>query len=125
VETPDDILLVGGDAGDLELLVLTLVHYAADRTDGPTRLVLSVGREPTEGKIRLSLAVEGSDSPESTSEAVLDPSQAPDEIASVSLENAARIVRTHGGSRYANSTGPDSWAALILLPALLDDDTAN
>jgi signal transduction histidine kinase len=124
VEAPDDLLLVGGDAGDLELLVLTLVHYAADHADGPTRLTLSVGREPMEREIRLSLAVEGRDLPDSIAEAVLDPSLAPDEIACVSLENAARIVCAHGGSRYASSTGPDSWAALILLPALLDDDTA-
>ena len=122
VETPDDLLLVGGDAGDLELLVLTLVHYAADHADGPTRLTLSVGREPTEPEIRLSLAVEGRDLPDSIAEAVLDPTRAPDEIACVSLENAARIVGAHSGSRYASSTGPDSWAALILLPALLDDD---
>jgi len=123
VETPDELLLIGGDAGDLELLVLTLVHYAADHTVGPTRLSLSVGREPMERKIRLSLAVEGSDLSDSIAEAVLDPSRAPDEIACVSLENAARIVSAHGGSHYAASTGPDSWAVLILLPALLDGDT--
>jgi signal transduction histidine kinase len=125
VDTPDDILMVGGDAGDLELLVLTLVHYAADGAEGPTRLVLSVGREPTGEQIRLSLTVEGSDSPESSAEAILDPSRAPDEIACVSLENAARIVRAHGGSRYASATGPDSWATLIHLPELLDDDCAS
>jgi C4-dicarboxylate-specific signal transduction histidine kinase len=125
VDAPDDILMVGGDAGDLELLVLTLVHYAADRVEGPTRLLLSVGREPTGEQIRLSLAVEGSDSPETCAEAILDPSQAPDEIACISLENAARIVRAHGGSRYASATGPDSWTALIHLPELLDDDSAS
>jgi signal transduction histidine kinase len=124
VEAPNDLLLVGGDAGDLELLVLTLVHYAADHADGPTRLHLSVSRESTGKEIRISLAVEGSDLPAGVAEAVLDPSRAADEVACVSLENAARIVRAHGGSRYARSTGPDSWAILILLPALLDDDTA-
>jgi signal transduction histidine kinase len=124
VETPDDVLLVGGDAGDLETLVLTLVHYAADHADGPTRLTLSVSREPMEPKIRLSLAVEGHGQPEAAAEAVLDPSRAPDEIACVSLENAAGIVCAHGGSRYASATGPDSWTVLILLPALLDDDEA-
>jgi len=125
VEAPDDLLLVAGDAGDLELLVLTLVHYAADHVDGPTQLTLSVGSEPMERKIRLSLAVEGRDLPDSIAEAVLDPSRATDEIACVSLENAAQIVRAHGGSRQASSTGPDRWTALILLPALLDDATSS
>lgn len=124
VETPDDLLLVGGDAGELELLVLTLVHYAADHADGPTRLHLSVSREVTGKGIRLSLSVEGGDLPDGVAEAVLDPSRAADEVACVSLENAARIVRDYGGSRYASPTGPDSWAIRILLPELLDHDTA-
>jgi signal transduction histidine kinase len=124
VEAPDDLLLVAGDAGDLEILLLTMIHYAADQTDGPTKLTLSVGREPTQREIRLSLAVEGSENPDAMAEAVLDPSRASDEITCVGLENAARIVCAQGGSRYASATGPDSWAALILLPALLDDDTA-
>ena len=124
VDAPEDLLLVRGDAGDLELLVLTLVHYAADHASTPTCLTLSVRAEPTEAQIRLGIAVEGNDLPDSVAEAVLDPSRAPDEIACVSLENAARIVCAHGGNRYASSTGPDTWAILVLLPALLDDDNA-
>jgi signal transduction histidine kinase len=125
LDTPDDLLLVRGDAGDLELLVLTLAHYAADHAGAPTKLTLSVHTEPTEEKIRLCIAVEGSDLPDSVAEAVLDPARAPDEIACVSLENAARIVCAHGGSRYASLTGPDSWATLILLPALLDNESPD
>jgi signal transduction histidine kinase len=124
VDTPDDLLLVRGDAGDLELLTLTLAHYAADYADGPTRLTLSVNEKPADGKVRLCIAVEGSDRPDSIAEAVLDPSRAPDEIACVGLENAARIVCAHGGSQYASATGPDGWAVLILLPTLRDDDGA-
>jgi signal transduction histidine kinase len=121
VNVPDDILLVRGDPRDLELLVLTLVHYAADHTDGPTRLSLSLDTEPAEGKVRLRVAVEGSDGPDEMAAAVADPSRAPDEIARACLENAARIVRAHGGSICAGSTGPDSWTALALLPPLVDD----
>jgi len=121
VNAPDDLLLVRGDARDIELLVLTLVHYAADHSGGPTRLALSLDTEPAEGKIRLYVAVEGSDLPDEMAEAVADPSRAPDEIAGAGLESVARIVRAHGGSIYASSTGPDSWAALTLLPALLDE----
>jgi signal transduction histidine kinase len=124
VDAPDDLLLVRGDAGDLELLTLTLAHYAADYAGGPTRLTLSVNEKPTDQKVRLCIAVEGSDLPDSIAEAVLDPSRAPDEIACVGLENAARIVCAHGGSRYASSTGPDSWAVLVLFPALRNDDGA-
>ena len=124
VETPEDLLMVRGDAGDLELLVLTLAHYAADHAGARTRLTLSVRAEPTEAQIRLGIAVEGSDLPDSVAEAVLDPARAPDPIACISLENAARIVSAHSGSRYATLTGPDSWAALIHLPALLDDESA-
>jgi hypothetical protein len=83
-----------------------------------------VSEKPADQKVRLCIAVEGSDLPDSIAEAVLDPSRAPDEIACVGLENAARIVCAHGGSRYASSTGPDSWAVLVLLPALRDDDGA-
>jgi signal transduction histidine kinase len=124
VNAPDDLLLVKGDASELELLVLTLVHYAADHADGPTKLTLSVSAEPARGEIRLCIATEGSDLPDSIAEAIVDPSRAPDEIACVSLESASRIVSAHGGSRYASSTGPDSWAALVLLPGLLEDDRA-
>jgi signal transduction histidine kinase len=124
VNTPDDLLLVRGDAGDLELLVLTLAHYAADHAGAPTRLTLSVREEPTQAQIRLEIAVEGSDLPDSVAEAVLDPARAPDPIAGIGLENAARIVSAHGGNRYSTLTGPDSWAALIRLPALLADESA-
>jgi signal transduction histidine kinase len=121
VDFPDDLLLVQGDAGDLELLVLALVHYAADHAGGPTHLTLSVSREPMRGEIQLCLAVEGGDRSDSVAEAFLDPSRAPDEITRVALENVARIVRAHGGSRSANATGPDRWTALVLLPALPED----
>jgi signal transduction histidine kinase len=124
VDAPDDLLLVKGDAGDLELLVLSLVHYAADHAGGPTRLTVSLSAEPKEQEIRLSLAVEGRDPWDSIAEGVLDPSRAPDETSRASLESAARIVERHGGSRYASSVGPGRWTALVLLPALLDDDTA-
>jgi signal transduction histidine kinase len=122
VSLPDDLLLVRGDAGDLELLVLTLVHYAVDHAGGPTRITLSLDTEPAEGKIQLDVAVEGSALPDALAAAVLDPSRAPDEIASASLESAARIVRAHGGSSSASATGPDSWAARVSLPALPDGE---
>jgi K+-sensing histidine kinase KdpD len=124
VDAPDDLLLIRGDAGDLELLTLTLAHYAADYAGGSTQITLSVNEEPMERKVRLCISVESSDLPDSIAEAVLDPSRAPDEIACVSLENAARIICAHGGSRYASSTGPDSWAILVLLPALRGNDDA-
>lgn len=122
VNAPDDILLVRGDPGDLELLVLTLVHYAADQTAGPTRLTLFLDTEPAEGKIRLCVAAQGSDRPDEMAQAVADPSRAADETARACLENAARIVRTLGGSICASSTGPDSWSAHALLPPLVDED---
>jgi signal transduction histidine kinase len=122
VDFPDDLLLVRGDAGDLELLVLALVHYAADHAGGPTHLTLSVSREPARGEIQLCLAVAGGDHSDSIAEAVLDPSRAPDEITCVALENVARIVRAHGGSRSAIAEGPDRWTALVLLPALPEGD---
>jgi hypothetical protein len=81
-----------------------------------------VSGEPTRGEIQLCLAVEGGERPDSIAEAVLDPSRAPDETTSVALENVARIVRAHGGSRSASATGPDRWTALVLLPAPSGDD---
>jgi len=125
VDVPDDLLLVKGDAVHLELLVLTLVHYAADHAGGPTRLTLSLSAGPEEREIRLSLAVEGRDPCDSIAEAVLDPSRAPDEVSRASLESAARIVERHGGSRYARSTGPGRWTASVLFPALLESDTES
>jgi signal transduction histidine kinase len=124
VDAPDDLLLVEGDAVDLELLVLALVYHAADHAGGPTRLTLSVSAKPEEREIRLSLAVDGRDPCDRVAEAVLDPSLAPDEISRASLEGAARIVRAHGGTCCASSTKQGRWTALVLLPALQERDTA-
>ena len=99
----------------------SLVHYGADHAGDSARLGISVSKEPEQDEIRLCLTVQASDLPDSVAEAVLDPTRAPDDLACVCLENAARIVRAHGGSLYARLTGPDSWTTLVLLPALVED----
>jgi signal transduction histidine kinase len=124
VETPEELLLVAGDANALELVVLTLTQYAAERGSELTKLTLAVDAEPSHAQVRLRIAAEGAQHPDAMAEAVLDPARAPDEVTRLSLDTVARIVGEHRGSRYASATGPDAWAALIVLPELRQDDRA-
>lgn len=122
LETPDELIVVAGAADALELVVLTLAQYAAAHDSGLTKLTIALDVEPSHAQVRLRFVVEGARHPQTMAEAVLDPALAPDELTRLGLENVARIVREHGGSRFASATAPDAWTALIVVPTLRPDD---
>lgn len=120
VRYPDDALAVEGDAGALEVLVLTLVHVAADGAGGPKRLELRVAPASGGGEVCVSLAVasscEGVD--EGLVEAFVAPQRARDALTRAQLEAVAALVAAHGGRRHARVLGPGHWEAHVALPAL-------
>lgn len=113
---PDDILPVRADAESLELLILALVHYAADHSGGNARIHLSVQPDAERRYAELRLEVSAPSLPEYAAAAVADPSQAPDAVTQLSLESVARIAAALDAPRHANATGPDAWAALVQIP---------
>ena len=118
VELPDDLVAVAGAAEDLELVVLTLVHYAADGARGATRMRLAVEPDDGSGSTGLRLEVRGDGLPPDADALLLAPHRAPDPLMAVELEALASLVAALGGSRHAARTAPDAWTARIALPVL-------
>ena len=122
VHCPDDALAVEGDAGALEVLVLTLVHVAADGAGGPKRLELRVAPASGGGEVCLSLAVSASREDavvdEDLVESFVAPARAGDALTRAQLEAVAALVAAHGGRRHARVLGPGRWEAHVALPAL-------
>lgn len=116
VKTPDDLVPVVGLAGELETLVLGLVHYAADAVGGPTSLRLEVEGDRGDGRARLSLEVRAPGLPVGVEEVFLAPDRAADPVVAAGLEAVAELVAELGGSRHAARTAPDAWTARISLP---------
>lgn len=118
VELPDDLVPVEGPADDVELLVLALVHYAADGADGPTALRVAVEPDRGDGAAHLRLEVRGAGIPAEAEALLLAPERAADPLTAVLLEAVAALVTRLGGSRHAARTAPDAWTARIALPQL-------
>lgn len=118
VETPDDVVPVAGPTVDLELLVLGIVHYAADGAEGPTTLTLRVAAADADGMARLSLDVRGAGLPAEAEALFLAPERADDALTASLLDAVARIVSARGGARHAARTAPDAWRARLALPVV-------
>jgi C4-dicarboxylate-specific signal transduction histidine kinase len=116
LDLPDDVVPVRGEADDVELLVLGVVHYAADAARGATALQLGVGTDEDGRRALLRLEIRGTGLPEDAERAFLDPGQAADPLAVVILDAVAELVTRLGGTRHAERTAPDAWAACIDLP---------
>jgi C4-dicarboxylate-specific signal transduction histidine kinase len=114
VSCPDELLPVAGEAGELELMVLTLVHYGADSAGGPSRLALRVDEAGDE--VELELRVAAQDLGEEIAEAFVQPERAADDLTRTQLEALAALVEGHGARRMAEWAGPAGWVARILLP---------
>jgi signal transduction histidine kinase len=115
---PDDLLLVDGDAASLEVLVLTLVHYAADEAPGATSIDLSLERASGGCEVCVSVAVSGAEVAEEVIEAFVAPERSADALTRAQLEAVAGLVASHGGRRMAERSGAGRWVARVALPAL-------
>lgn len=116
VAYPDDLLPVRADAPSLELLLLALVHYAADHSGGSAEIRLSAQPDAERRYAEVRLEVTAPTLPEYASAAVVDPSRAPDAVTRLSLESVARVAAALDAPRHAAATGPDAWAALVRIP---------
>ncbi len=115
VHTPDDLMVVRGDPAAVEVAVLALVHYAADCSEGTSRISLSLERgQAGTALLRLEASAEGL--ADWTVAAFDDPTRAPDPLTRAGLEAVAGTVEALGGRRSAAAIAPDAWAALLQLP---------
>jgi len=114
VEAPDDLVLVTGDTGELELLVMALVAFGADQDLG-AELVLRV-----DGGTPASLVVEGraGAAAQGAAEILAEPARSKDPIVACTLVAVQEKVRELGGSFAAEAVDPDRWRATIRLPRL-------
>jgi hypothetical protein len=111
IETPVEPLLVRGAREGLDLLILSLVHHAAESARGAVQLRLSIA--PNAGEPCLDLAVEASELAENAAEAVLDPRLAESPSARARLEWIAFAAAALGTRCYAQRTDPCGWSARL------------
>jgi signal transduction histidine kinase len=116
LELPGDLLLVRGEAGALELLVLLLLHQGADLAPGPARLRLALGA--TGGEALLALEVEADGLAEDAGLAFGDPQRAADPMTRNQLTALASLAASLGGSASGAREGPCHLVAAVRLPAL-------
>ncbi len=114
VRTPAESLPVRLGSASLELLVITLVHYAADQAAGGARLRLCV--ENSEGAAALRLEVSAASVADAVIDCVNDPGLATDTTTRSCLEAVREISQRAGGELRAARISPDSWALIARLP---------
>lgn len=115
VQLPDDLLLVRGDAGALELLVLLLVHQCADVAPGPARLRLCA--LASGARARLEIEVEADALAEAADRAFAEPARASDPLARNQLGALAELAARHGGTCSARRAG-ERFLATLEIPSL-------
>jgi len=114
LDTPDEILMVPGPAETIELLVLSVVHYAADASGEHADLRVAVSAGDKDVALGVEVVAPGLE--EATIEAFNQPQRAPDPVMRVVLETVAGLVADLGGARHATRTGPESWSLCVRLP---------
>jgi len=118
LELPDDLLLVRADPLSLELLLLCLVHYAADHSGGHADLTLCGSADTAANEVVLGIEITAPELPEGTVVAVLDPSRTADPVTRATLEASREMLDRLGGSLHAARSGPEQWALRLRLPAV-------
>jgi signal transduction histidine kinase len=113
VRAPDDLLIVGADAADLDLLIVLLVQAAVERVGRSARVELSVEPRGDVG-VRLALEARVAAAGELAHEAAVDggddPAARNQQIALEAL--AARA----GGALRLEAPAPGHWRAHVDLP---------
>jgi len=118
VEVPDSLVHVESSAETLEVLVLSLVHFACDRTAGASQLRLSLDADEATRIARLDLEVRGEDPVGDSAATLLDPALATDAMTRTQLHAIEWIVSALGGRLHATAVAPDAWSARVTFPIL-------
>jgi C4-dicarboxylate-specific signal transduction histidine kinase len=116
LQLPDDLALVQGEAGALELLALLLVHQGADLAPGSARLRLAVVHAGSAARIELEIEADGLS--EQAAAGFADPERAGDELARNQLAALAELAGRHGGRCTARREGACRLVVAVELPAL-------
>lgn len=117
LETADDILPVVGQAEDVELLVLSLVHHAADSAGGPVSLRLGAKGGGADGLPRLELEVHARGLPPRLEALLQDPRCARDPLERARFEGVAGLLaRLHARAETTRPV-PDCWRVRLVLRA--------
>jgi signal transduction histidine kinase len=116
VQLPDDLVLVQGEAGALELLALLLVHQGADLAPGSARLRLAV--LPAGATARVELEIEADGLSDEAARLFSQPGAAADSLTRNQLAAFAELAARHGGHCSARREGPCHLVVAVELPAL-------
>jgi signal transduction histidine kinase len=116
LQLPDDLVLVQGEASALELLVMLLVHHAADLAPATARLRLGVRHSG--GTARLELEIEADGLAEDAAAGFSDPGCGGDALSRNQLAALTELAGRHGGRCAARREGACRLVATIELPAL-------
>jgi C4-dicarboxylate-specific signal transduction histidine kinase len=120
LDLPDELLTVHGRSENVEVALLTLIHFVAEAGGEGAALRLSATRDRSEVRLRLDATCE---TPANALAATLrDPSLASDGLTRTCLDAFAALVSALGGSHHAEATGPDALAVSVRLPASATGD---
>lgn len=113
LEVPPDLPFVSGDTGELESLLIVLVHRLVDATAGAAEL--RVGGEACEGHARLWLDLASPEVSPALREQLLNPAAVPP-VAALSLRAALAIVEDHAATVRCASAAPGRVRIELALP---------
>lgn len=116
IDTPDDVHFVAGEAEQIELLVLSVVHYAADSSGDHAELCVRVA--PGRKDVALELDVVAPNLDDAAIAAFNEPARAEDPVTRSVLEAVASLLAGIGGACHAERTGPEAWSLAVRLPQL-------
>jgi len=116
VEAPDDLALVAAPEDELQLLVMGLVSFAADRDGGASDLGLRVEPGDAGEPVGLRLSVSSEQVCDETLAALEAPRRAAQARAGLVPAALRELVLARGGSWHVARIDPQSWALIVRLP---------
>jgi len=116
VSFPDDLLFVRGDAEALEIVTLTLVHYAADPSGGPVTIRLAAVADDGTAGIRLEV---GDDArAECRVAELLQPGSVQDPLMRSQLLAVQELTAAQGGTFQVQCRGARAFVASLAFPRI-------
>ncbi len=116
ISVPAEWIGVKADPTDIDLILTTLLHYAADASGDQTRLAACLERAG--GDARLTISATGCSSAGRAVDGLNDPLLAENPVSRASLRAVRELLTNAGASLHAESTAPDAWAFVLVFPAL-------